>query len=126
MGVARIFFGGDTFSKKISKIFKIFLKNNAYNALFKQSFSQFNNARGHFFSFGRRTQCEENFGQNFQRFSEENCETCSILADFSENLRNYALIFCGFGRKRYLLEILRKISKMLKIFLKKIAINALF
>ena len=47
-------------------------------------------------------------------------------AYLSKNLTNPAFNFCAFGWKKHSLEILRKFSKILKRFLKKIAKNALF
>ena len=43
---------------------------------------------------GRR----KNF-ENLQKFSLENCKKCIILAYFTQNLTNPALIFRAFGRK---------------------------
>ena len=45
---------------------------------------------------------------HFKQFSEENCEKCINLADFSQNLRNDALIFCAFGRRTQIVEKFRE------------------
>ena len=79
---------------------------------------------------------QKNFQKIFKKFSknfriflkifESKLRKCIILAYFSQNLRNHALIFCALDEKENLLDILRKCSKILKIFLRKIAKNALF
>ena len=71
--------------------------------------SQFNEKGVNFCGFGRKTQFDENFWENFKKSSEENCEKCINLADFSENLRNYALIFCAFGQNRQFIGNVEKI-----------------
>ena len=38
--------------------------------------------------------------ENFLKISSENCKKCIILAYFSKNLTNHALIFCALGPKR--------------------------
>ena len=43
---------------------------------------------------------KKQFAENFQQFYSENCLKCIILAYFSNQLTNYAFIFCAFGRKR--------------------------
>ena len=82
--------------KKISKMFgkflKIFLRNLLKMHYFSIVFSQFNEAMGQFLQVWTKNA--------IATFSLENCEKCINLADFSQNLRNYALIFCAFGRKR--------------------------
>ena len=53
--------------------------------------------------------------RNFSKFSEnflkENCEKYIILAYFSEDLTNFAVIFRQFGRKCKLWEIFQKSFK---------------
>ena len=51
----------------------------------------------------------EKIFENFQTFSYENLGKCIILADFSQHLRNYALIFCAFGQKRQFIGNFEKI-----------------
>ena len=53
---------------------------------------------------------------NEAKFSSENCEKCIILADFSQNLRNYALTFCAFGRKRQVIGNFEKIFENFENF----------
>ena len=59
---------------------------------------------------------KRNLQKSFDNIFLRKLRKCIILADFSQNLTNYALI----------LEILRKFSKIFEIFLRKIAKNALF
>ena len=50
-----------------------------------------------------------------------------FFTDFSQNIRNNALIFCGCGRKRQMFANFEKICEIVfKNFLKKIVKNALF
>ena len=82
-----------------------------------------------FCAFGRKTLFAGNFWENFQK-NDKKCVKKIAKKDFwaylSKNLTNPAFNFCAFGRKTHSLEILRKFSKILKRFLKKIAKNALF
>ena len=57
--------------------------------------------------------------ENFVNISLENCEIFIILGYFSKNLTNHGLVFCAFGRKLNVLEILRKFRNFWKIFLRK-------
>ena len=56
--------------------------------------------------------------RNFSKYFWRKLLKCII---FEQNLKTLALIFCSFGR-----QILRKLSKIFKCFLQRIAKNALF
>ena len=144
MGVARNFFGGNTFSKNsqkilknfqkyskniqtISKIFKKILKNfkkfqkiiirkvlKVHN--FSRVFSQFNKARGQFLRvWAKNSNCRK-FLRKFSKVFLRKLWTCIILADFSQNLRNYSLIFGGLARKRQIIGNLEKILQNFEKF----------
>ena len=68
----------------------------------------------------------KNFPNIFQKIFLRKLLKCIILAYFSENLTNHALFFCALGRKDNVLEILRKVSKIMEKLLKKIAKDSLF
>ena len=57
----------------------------------------------------------ENFRKIWKIFTKK-LRICIILAYYSKNLTNPALILCAFGRKRQLIGIFRKFSKNLKNF----------
>ena len=59
-------------------------------------------------------------GENFQKFSAENCEKCIILADFSPNLRTYALIFLRVWTKK---TIYWKFRENFRKFFQKISLE---
>ena len=155
MGVARIFFrGGETlFQKNFVKIFKKFAKNfqkyskiflkiskkiskrflykNAKNWIFWTYFSKnLTNPTFNFCAFRRKTLFAWNFWENFPK----NYKKCvqkiaknGFLIIFIEKFNKPSIQFLRVWTKNTNpLEILRKFSKMLKRFLKKIAKNALF
>ena len=106
MGVARIIFGG---GNTFRKVFKKFRKKISKNALFYHM----------------------KFWENFWKFSKNFLRKLGKMHYFSiffKSVAMHALIFCAIGRQVLgkLLEIMRKFSKGLRIFLKKIAKNALF
>ena len=59
--------------------------------------------------------------ENFQNFSQENCEKCINLEYFSKNLTNSAFNFCGFGRKALFAgNVWDNFLKFSNIFLRKL------
>ena len=65
----------------------------------------------------------DEFSKILQKFSEEKCNKCIMLAYFKQNFTNPALSFRAFGQK---IQFLGNFEKILKSFLKDIVINALF
>ena len=109
MGVARIFFGGgETFSKKVSKNIQKIFKN--IQKKFKNFFKKF-----------------LTFSKNFQTNFFIKMLKIDFLSIFFKKFNKPSIQFLRVWTKNaYSLEILRKFSKFLKRFLKKIAKNALF
>ena len=103
-------------SKNLWKIFKNFLKKFAKMHYFSIVFSQFNEARRQVLWVWTKTAICRKFLKKVSYVSQENCEKCINLADFSQNFRKYALIFGGFGRKRQFIGNFEKIFENFERF----------
>ena len=81
--------------RKFSKIFFRKLLKMHYFSIF---FEKFNKPCVNFLRVWTKKTIYWKFWDNFWKFSSENCLKCIVLADFSNKLTNYALIFCEFGQ----------------------------
>ena len=98
--------------KKFRKFLKIFLRKMLKMDYFRIVFSQFNNARGQFL----RVWTENAICRKIKKKFVRKLQKCIILAYFSKNLTNPALLFCAFGRKWQFIGNFEKISEKFEKF----------